>query len=87
MTNGLTALAFLARTERPKILRLSGMATCSGYYTADEWREKTGVDPRNFPGLITFSKWDACLWTARAEEICREWHAAGRMVNHQLTGR
>jgi hypothetical protein len=52
------------------ILSLSGMLYHGGKYTAAEWKEKTGTDPRQFPEIKIHSN-GLCLWTEKAEAKAR----------------
>jgi hypothetical protein len=36
--------------------KLSGMQYRGGYYTPEEWKEKTGVNPRNYPEYFTVNR-------------------------------
>jgi len=55
-----------------RLKRLAGMAHYQGAYTPEEWRRKTGVDPRDFPGLIRVSRGGVCYWDAAAENVYRQ---------------
>ena len=68
--------------------KLSGMTFKSGYYTVEEWKEKTGIDPMPFikMGLIRQTgKAGLCVWTKKADEIIEDrnknvrqnWHSLG----------
>lgn len=68
------------------LLKLSGMAQHSGEYTALEWKDKTGIDPRNYPQYIQITRHNGlCVWTAKAQDVVqrhcaivqRNWHALG----------
>lgn len=71
------------------LLRLSGMKLYSGYHTAKEWKQLTGVDPKRFPKLIRITRGGACVWTPEAERIYqahtkrvnRNWQSLG--INNQ----
>ena len=55
--------------EVNELLKLSGMKYKQGYFNADYWQEKTGVNPLKFPNYIIISESGLCLWSNRAEKI------------------
>ena len=52
--------------------KLSGMRYGNYKYTAEEWIEKTGADPRMLGTLIDIRPNGLCGWTKRAEEAYKE---------------
>lgn len=52
-----------------KLLKLAGMQNKSGYYDADEWLEKTGVDPRDIPEYVKILKNGLCVLTNSAINV------------------
>ncbi len=67
------------------LLKLSGMAYCSGEYTTQEWIEKTGVNPVGVAGVDIRN--GHCYWTSRAERVCIEHFRQVQFLNAMLTGR
>lgn len=59
------------------ILALSGMLYHCGKYTADEWKEKTGADPRDFPEIKIHAN-GLCSWTEKAEAVAQATKAQNR---------
>lgn len=68
-----------------KLIRLSGMAYKSGWYTPQEWEQKTGIDPLSIPQKYIDSRYGLCLWTKEAEKVVkmsyaqveRDWNSIG----------
>ena len=68
------------------LLTLSGMKYKSGYFTPEEWQQKTGINPRTLPGYIAITpNTGLCIWTDKAEraveahhaQTINNWHALG----------
>lgn len=71
--------------ERDKRLaKLWGMGLSSGYYTAEEWEQKTGVSPNEFPNLIKQTESGLCCWTEKADKICKTRSNASKLCRETL---
>jgi hypothetical protein len=52
------------------LLKLSGMIYRQGYFTPEEWAQKTGVNPLAWAGFISV-RHGFCFWEPTAEKIVR----------------
>jgi hypothetical protein len=68
-----------------KLAPLSGMKYHGGKYTAPEWLEKTGTDPREFPIYIRITQSGLCVWTAKAESLYQS-YCVGRRSGFAALG-
>ena len=60
----------MTREDVDLLMRLSGMRRAQGYYTAEEWEEKTGINPKRFaPKYIGIRKSGLCVWEESAENV------------------
>lgn len=67
------------------LLALSGMAYAGGKYTAEEWKEKTGFDPRDFRRWFYVSPRNQfCVMTEEGRRDLEAHHAAVRRNWHAL---
>lgn len=55
-----------------KLAKLSGMSFAQGEYTPEQWKQKTGVNPSDFPkDIIDIGKWNTCYMTKKGCDICK----------------
>ena len=62
-------------TKNDELFKLAGMKYKQGYFTAEEWKHKTGIDPRNYPGYIRINPAGLCIWTDKAESLYQDYSA------------
>lgn len=85
-TVNLTPHAYLTTDKAlyvERLSKLSGMALAQHKYTAEEWLNKTGQDPRDFKE-IKFDQDGRAVWSLRAESLHVERINAIRSVQHSL---
>ena len=70
-----------------EIAKLSGMAYHGGYYTAQEWELKTGVNPARFPEYFTATRHGAYFVTDKFRQEYNQWTNARRRDMDMLLGR
>ena len=69
-----------------ELFKLSGMKYNQGYFTPEEWKEKTGVNPWDWAyHYINITRRGVCVWTKEAEKLYQAYRRQVS-INQQIRG-